>query len=505
MNDTVYQEAVENDVIDGNIDANNPKMQALSSDYEQIEDYLFELLSLNREQIENPELILKNYFHLMCHICQDVKEIKNRIKEYQDEFARAKDEKSNEAEFRKRKLVYFCKLNKQALDEINEFVADGIPQFLLEQDYDTLKSETENGYGQSLFYRRRYKYSLHRDYYSIDFPFECLVKVKQYLSEKYDLPEIYRQEEKLLNAYRANSDKFFRIMDRYVVQDNVIKRILGRICSCYHLIKRQEIFETLAILFAEEKYQSFNALGVLQVEGLFDDYCEIRFGESQNHGTLTEKAQKALESKEFDNMRLYPYFAFDIPLLRNEVAHKGLLKEEGAKRIAYNIVLDLNTLSQIVFEESFNKFNYTIQIYEFFNELSVDDGLEIEEVYFSLLERLAIMDAIVPQEFWQLFRNPEKYEKEIEFYRDSNLPEGMIDLPGMIETMFNIIRSETFWKAMNRFVESNTTEEVSVFQVEDFARNMKNRYIGILEGKAKGECIEVAKIVDRKSLERGKK
>lgn len=274
-----------------------------------------------------------------------------------------------------------------------------------------------------------------------------------------------------------------------------MQNIMERVSNDYNLHKRLEIFETLNNLFSEGKYQSFITLGLIQIEGLFDDYCQIRYGESDNQGTLVEKAQKTLETNEYNFLRMYPYFAFDIPLVRNEVAHKGMLRTENAKRMAYNLVLDLNTISQMVLSESRDKFVYAVMAHEKLLEWEPKDDGNTDELYDTLLYELIMYDKMANAHFWKVLKNPDCFREEIEFYRQDDLPEGMTDLPGIIDVMSKLVRTKGFWKAMHRLVNQHITPTSKWVEVEEFARKMKNEYIAVLEPDAKAECIEVSKVV----------
>lgn len=463
--------------------------------YMSIEDYVLSTLGMEKGSIEKPEILHKNFVHLMCHLLRDIKEIEERLTDYKARYAALQNKTTNKVEFERRKLIYFCDLNKQALREINDFIVSGIPSFLSDRSYDTLNRECEHDGRSDLFYQNRYKFAWHRDYYSIEYPFGIIVKVSQYAKEKCRLDQIMEEERRLLRLFSASPEQFWNHMDRYIENDHVMQNILERVTNDYNLHKRQEIFETLSNLFSEGKYQSFITLGLIQIEGLFDDYCQIRFGESENQGTLVEKAQKTLETNEYNLLRMYPYFAFDIPLLRNEVAHKGMLKTEDAKRIAYDLVLDLNTLSQMVKSESRDKFIYAIMAYEKLLEWQPKEDGNNDEFYDTLFYELLMLDKMANAHFWKVLKKPEDYKDEIEFYREDDLPEGMNDLPGIVDVMSRLVRSEGFWKAMRRLINQHNTPTSRWIEIEDFARKMKNEYIAVLEPNAKAECIEVAKVV----------
>lgn len=466
------------------------------TDYVAIEDYVLSVLGIEKSSLGdlNPELYYKNYVYLMCRVTKDIEEIEERLACYKSKHISLQNIKTNAAEFERRKLVYFCELNKEALEEICIFIAKSIPEFLRDSNYDLLNRECERDGLSDLLFRRRYKYAWHRDYYSSDYPYGISVKLSQYVKEKYTLTQTLQEEQRLLDLYLQQPETFWTLMKQYIDTDNVMATILERVSNNYHLRKRSEIFETLNDLFIQKKYQTFVTLGLIQVEGLFDDYCQIRFGEKENMGTLIEKAKRTLSTNEYTFLKMYPYFAFDVPLLRNEVAHKGMLQTESAELMAYNLVLDLNTLSQMVKSESYDKFIPAIMAHEKLIKWSPDDS-STNELYDTLIYELFMLDKIANEHFWEIIRNPEKYEDEILFYKKSDLPEGYVDLPGIVDVLSQLVRSEGLWKAMHRLVAKYLTPSSKWEEVLTFAKRMKDQYIGLLEDTAKSECIEIAKIV----------
>ena len=161
-----------------------------SVDYINIENYVLSTLGLEKSEIENPEIFYKNFVYLMCHLYRDINEIENRLADYRTRYHSLENVKNNKAEFERRKLIFFCDLNKEALQEIDSFIANGISAFLLEHSYDILNRECERDALSDLHYRNRYKFAWHRDYYSIDYPFAIIVKVSQYAREKYHFEQV---------------------------------------------------------------------------------------------------------------------------------------------------------------------------------------------------------------------------------------------------------------------------------------------------------------------------
>ncbi|APU87075.1 hypothetical protein [Clostridium botulinum] len=122
----------------------------------------------------------------------------------------------------------------------------------------------------------------------------------------------------------------------------------------HHLfIKRKEIFETLYDLYNHEKFESFINLAVIQIEGLFYDFCLILNDEKEienideNIGTLSVKAEKVFANNKFLWLSAYPYFAYDAPIFRNKIAHNGLYNSNNNKNFANELILDLYFITEL--------------------------------------------------------------------------------------------------------------------------------------------------------------
>ena len=58
------------------------------------------------------------------------------------------------------------------------------------------------------------------------------------------------------------------------------------------------------------------------------------------------------------------YFAFDVPTMRNDVAHKGMVEKQDLVQSAYDLILDLYTVCRMVRSESYDKFVGFIMVHE---------------------------------------------------------------------------------------------------------------------------------------------
>ena len=467
---------------------------------EPIADYLLRSLGIDYSGASEDRKILlqKNFVYIMCLVIGDLKLIDSRLDSYQQEYKKSEKDKSNSAEYRRRKIEYFCELNKCARIEIIVFLQSGLKDYLLENQFDALKREEDGDNLTKLFMDRRYKFAYLRDYYDMMFDFSTCVKVN-YIPGV-GMMDRFKVEKKYLDLRRSDESRYRKEIHQLVDDKKFMDEVVSRVKKNFHLHKRQGIFEDMASLFTNKHYQSFLSLGLLQLEGMFYDLCEIKFGVRENMGTLVEKVQKSLQGgNEFKNMRYYPYFAFDVPIQRNEIAHKGMIEDFNLEESAYNLVLDLNAVATMVKEESYDKFIVFIMIHEKILKLKSDDPDSLEfkkEIYHTLLMELIGNSVIAQNYFWSVLKNPQNYIEELQFYKPQALPEGYIDLNGIVNIISTMIRQEEFWSELLDEVKKVQSPDGRIpDKTYDFAKKLRNDYIAELIDGAKSKCIELSKLL----------
>lgn len=460
---------------------------AASEEWEEvsIENYLFERLGIDTSLLseDKKKLIQKNFTHLMCLVISDLNIIGNRLKAYKAERSGLEGVKSNEAEYRRRKLEYFAKLNRNAQDGIVDFLNNRMTKYLLETDYDTLQRDSGNDGLGKMFMNRRYTFAQFPEYYDVDFDFSTVVKASQLPGV--DLVDSFATEKKYLELHRKSLKDYYSEIARVIKTNKVMENLLEYVRGNYHLYKRHEIFEDLSRLYYEKHYQSFVALGLLQLEGLFFDICSIKYEEKENAGTLVEKAEKAFQSKNaIYFMRMYPYFAFDVPVRRNEIAHTGIIKDNNLEYIANELVLDLNAVARIAKMESDGNFRVFMMINDALREVDFSDEKAVNE---KLFYELFANRIIITESFWKVLKNPSDFEEELDFYRIDNLPEGYVDLPSVVKNISQLVYKTAFWeemiKVMNEFEEDK--------EMKQFLRSMAKDYVKVLDSETKKKCIEI--------------
>lgn len=467
---------------------------------EPIEKYLLKQIGIDCTTLteDKERLLTKNFIHLMCLIIDDIKLVNDRLNKYQEEYHKYEKDKSNAAEYYRRKIEYFCTINRDARTEILDFLQVGLKEYILENDFDTLKRELSRDNLSTFFMRRRYKVAQFPEYYDLDFDFSTVVKVS-YLPGV-DLIDKMRVEKEYLSLHKTDEKQFIEKLRNIVDHEKVMDDILMRVEHTYHLNKRLEIFQDLMRFFSEKHYQSFMSLGLLQLEGLFYDLCQIKYGIKENMGTLVEKVQKSLQGKnEFSFMRFYPYFAFDVPIKRNEIAHTGMIESVDLENDAYNLVLDLNAVATMVRAESYDKFIVFVMIHEKMLAIESKKPEAVsskQDIYRILITELIMNTVIANEYFWNVLKRPEAFTEEISFYKATELKDGYIDLGGIVAALSAMIRQKEFWQELLDIVKDSCVHDGTIEKdLYAFAKRMKNDYIAELTAEAKDYCIEISKLL----------
>jgi len=222
-----------------------------------LEEYLVRELDIDLDTVNEKEknVLTKNFVHLMCTVIDDLRSIDKRLSEYRERYEFLKNDRSNAAEFKRRKIQYFCDINKNARSEILDFVTNGIKQYLLDNPFDTLARVEGDDKLAVLFLQRRYKYAFYRSFYDMDYDYGACVKISE-LHNDAPMNKWMEIEHEYLEIKKTDTEEFKNKLKRIVEEKNIISEILNRVSGNYHLKRREEIFETLSELFRAKKYQS---------------------------------------------------------------------------------------------------------------------------------------------------------------------------------------------------------------------------------------------------------
>nr|WP_315022154.1 hypothetical protein [uncultured Aminipila sp.] len=436
---------------------------------EELCDKLFLIIAPTLEEGDlDKEVYVSNYIYISQKIIADLCEINERLHQLKQLDASIPAEK----DYEHKKLRYFAKLNNQARDEIIHFLSSGLLDYLLEHKSINYVSR-EGDKVLNLMLQSCYEYGFFKKYYDPDYDFSTEAKIRyipgvnleNLLDEIRGYIELKHDD---INAYRIE-------LSRIVTENNVLEYLCERIEVHNIMHRRLEVFNTLKYLYAKKKWQSFISLAILQIEGLFYDCCNVlNINElSGSAGTLVEKVDKSFRNNHILMLSVYPYYMFEIPEIRNEIAHTGLIESDNLGHIANELVLDLNTVISWIYEISHEKYKILMMISDALdNKKSEDINVLASTLVCEMLSCMSISDF----KYLDLLKNPSDYSDEIKYMKTSI---GYWDT--IIDKIMNIIKTKTFWNIIDCHI--NETEKFEVdkpFNLLALADKLKNTFISVL-------------------------
>ena len=452
-------------------------------------EFLFNSLGIEDGEIKVPDLFLRNFIHTTIIVRKDLIEISER-QQYIEK--RMKLERNHNSYYY-RKLEYFRKINQEAKDKIVNYICFEQKKYVEEIQIEYNDLINRNAENRMWLYGHIYDYRINACFYNLEYDFSSFVKF-------YNIPGVEPLDfmpniEKHIELKKTSLESYNQEIIKIVDENDMVSNMKLRVASNYHIHERSEIFETMEVLFKEKKYLAFVTIATMQLEGVFYDLVGIRFGRKEKQGTLVEKVNRAFEDNKFLKLTLYPYFAFDIPNLRNEIAHKGITEVQDIKQTAYNLVLDLNCILYLTERASIDKFKKFIFIYEKLKRMENN-----KEIANCIANELYMSKEICYEFFWELLLNPGMYEEELDYYIPDDLDEDEICLKDVVYFISNQIKGEEFWNIILETCEEYLSRERKQDnELIGFIENIKKRYIGILNGTAKQKCCQVnAKLMEIK-------
>ena len=436
------------------------------------------------------EHIVCNYVFIMDLVRKDLNEIENRlIRLKADDVTTPKDE-----DYEHKRIRFFSKINKEAKSEIVDFISNGIEHILCKSK--TYKySDRIDDELTMLFLNGRYNYSFFGRYYDPDYDFSTEVKIR--FIPGVDIQNMMKTVAEYIELKKKDPEKFGKVIDAMVEKNHCMQYIYDKIKSHYYLHKRSEIFETLTGLYDSKRYISFISLAMTQVEGLFYDCITIlnRKELGNKAGTLVEKIDKVFAQNEKVKQALYPYFAFSVPVLRNEIAHNGITSSENPMHLCSEIILDMYCLVYWACQLSDDKYSPIAMAYDELLKSVKEENSESQEsiVFLELFYCYQICD----HEFLKVLASTDKYNDEIQFYKDLYAGEDVITIKEKIEAVSAIMVSNDFWLYIknNAIKYCDKKKKNKPYDLVDFIVAVRNAFIPFLISGSteKATCQEVSK------------
>lgn len=170
--------------------------------------------------------------------------------------------------------------------------------------------------------------------------------------------------EKMLALKNEDEDKFIEAIKNNIVKYHIPENMLKITRENVYLNNRVEIISTSIELFQKGKYKAFVFLAMLQIEGLLKTLFQFVWGDKSENDGLKSIADKIRDK---DNFGKYIYLAYELPELRNHIAHGDMIEIDT--KLACEILMVLNRLiKEIDSEEQDYK-----KIIAFLNDVSTAD------------------------------------------------------------------------------------------------------------------------------------
>lgn len=411
------------------------------------------------------EIFVSNYVYISQKAIDDLYEINTRLVEIRNLDATIPPSE----DYTHRKLRYFSDLNKKARDEIISFLCQGLLEFLLKNktvDYATCPSDILALWGC-------YEYGFYKRYYNYNYDFSTEAKIR-FIPDANgtNLLEII---EKYIKLKALRFSDYQTELSRMVKENDVLSYLCNRIEVHNIMNKRLEVFNTIKTLYSQQKWQSFISLAVLQIEGLFYDCCKV-LGEdifSKTVGTLVQKVDKSFKDNHILMLSVYPYYMFDIPVLRNEIAHIGLIDRPNLEHLANELILDLNTVTSWIYQLSHEKYTVIKMISD---AIEKESPTTPEDAASILLAEMLSCTSIADFDYLDLIKNPALFSDEIKYMKT---PDGYWD--SIANKLFDIIKTKAFGGKIEEHIDTDEAFNPSKpYNLVALADKLKDTFIPVL-------------------------
>lgn len=246
-------------------------------------------------------------------------------------------------------LEYFRKKNLIAKDEIVDFMTHTIKWHAINNS--SVQRSVVVAARPPLFGDSPYAFG-RRFHHVLADPYD--VRSLDMHSNKFlDLPVSSYWE--FIKECKSSPEKFKECATAYIngIPDklpSVQEKLANLVEKSHILFRRKQIIETMLKHFEEKDYISFVSMAPLQIEGIFADTCrEIGVSESQlDISSLNDKLQHIGERMR--SFLFFEYYSFKFPVLRNLIAHGGLVDGE-LEYTAIHLMLDLLPVCELTVSE----------------------------------------------------------------------------------------------------------------------------------------------------------
>ena len=185
--------------------------------------------------------------------------------------------------------------------------------------------------------------------------------------------------------YINDRAKFYNQYFKHRNAEDIFENINNYLSDLVLENNRSQIFNELKQVFKDEKWYSFYALALPQVEGLFN---EMQRSTDLSRSKFAGLSQKVNSIRPFSNESAFhfDYYEYILPEKRNSFSHTGFI--EDVKTASYDILTDLEHITRV-----FNELKHpSIQIGKIIKREKVEDFQSYKDyiLYFKLIQELKV-------------------------------------------------------------------------------------------------------------------
>lgn len=453
-----------------------------------IEDYFISNYNFVRgENIDvQTNRLINNYVTVINDILSDLAIINKNITNIKNMIATDKESYLYKKQQYFLKINYEAKSHKEALlfGELQEKIKNRMGQFHNgDKDVESLSKLDD--------------YTMFNYLYDISLDFGVFTKFFDVI--KFNKEEVF----KLIDKKKTDPEAYYEYAKKFIDENRVLDYIYIKVKEHYLLSEKEEVFNILYNLFKHGAYQTFVSLGAIQVEGLFYDFCSAINGgvRKQEEGTLVNKVDKVFKNNRAQALIYYPYFAYDVPIYRNEVAHNGTIVSQEAEHIAIDILLDMYTVIKLMQQDwlPFNNLKSLIWQLKIYKQIPSLTNKYIDKIFIELYSFFMMRKEDGDFGVFRIMKNRDKYKDILEHYimhyedkTDTNLFDEAAEL-------LQVLGQESFWQYTLDIIRDMGLSGTNFAQ---FVTILVNEFIGYLPKGSSSHrlCIKVKKELDAYNL-----
>lgn len=295
------------------------------------------------------------FFELALRVHEDLAALAKNLAYIQNESKSLEEKKKNngrltaDERYYKNQLEYFEKKNLVAKDQIVEFMAYKIKAHAITKA--SIQRPINPFLKTTIFGDSPYPFGRRLHWVPAD-PYDVRA-LDQYSNKFMDLPittyrNLIKECKKSPEAFKKNAIAYIQGIPNET--PSVRDKIESLVNSSHILFNRKQVISTMLRHFEMKDYISFVSMAPLQIEGIFADICRsIGISESQlDISSLNDKLQHIDERMR--SFFPFEYYSFKFPVLRNLVAHGGLVDGE-LEDTAIHLILDLLPVCELAISD----------------------------------------------------------------------------------------------------------------------------------------------------------